>query len=122
MVPYVHYQEEIYMTVIRSGKEARGNWSFSLVCSQVVIILHGLIHAICLAEAGVGDWMESFPEVRFMINTTEGSSVWKTFGFVGLFFIVKGLSMARTCSGDSGSQPKRIEERIVNISVFSIMN
>ena len=87
-----------------------------------MIILHGLIHAICLAEAGVGDWMESFPEVRFMTNITESSSVWKTFGLVGLFFIVKEFSMARTCSKDSGSQSKRIEELIVNISVFLILN
>lgn len=87
-----------------------------------MIILHGLIHAICLSEAGVGDWMESFPEVRFMINITESSSIWKTFGLVGLYFIVKELSMAKTCSKDSGSQSKKIEELIVDFSVFLILN
>lgn len=44
----------------------------------------------CLAEAGVGDWMGSFPVVRFMINMTDSSSIWKMFGWVGLQFAVEG--------------------------------
>lgn len=44
----------------------------------------------CLAAAGMGDWMGSFPVVRFMINMTDSSSIWKMFGWVGLQFAVEG--------------------------------
>lgn len=57
-----------------------------------------------LAEAGLDDWMESFP----VTNMTESSSIRKTLAVVGLLCAMMELSMAKTCSEDSlVHNPKR---------------